>query len=234
MGLEQPIARVLVVDDDADTCTLITDVLEEDGYMVRTCSSGEQALGIIKQERFDLILSDIRMPEITGLDLLRRIRREGSNTKVILITAYASVQTAVQALRGEAYDYLVKPFSLNELRQQVRHALEARSSEQLRHDIIYYEDLSIDISARRVWLEGMEIMLTPKEFDVLAYLADQRGCAVSTTKLLQEVWTCAERDERTTAAVRSCVRRLRQKIGDDARNPRFIFNAWGVGYQFGH
>jgi DNA-binding response OmpR family regulator len=232
--LEQPIARVLVVDDDADTCMLITDVLEEDGYVVRTCSSGEQALDIVRQERFDLILSDIRMPEITGLDLLRRLRREGSNTKVILMTAYASVQTAVQALRGEAYDYLVKPFSLNELRQQVRHALEARSSEQLRHDIIHYETLSIDLSARRVWLEGMEVLLTPKEFDVLAYLANQRGCAVSATKLLEEVWPCAERDERAIATVRSCVRRLRQKIRDDARNPRFIFNAWGVGYQFGH
>jgi two-component system response regulator ResD len=233
MGSEQPIARVLVVDDDADTCMLITDVLEEDGYEVRTCSSAEEALGIFRQEKFDLILSDIRMPEVTGLDLLRRIRRGGSHTKVILMTAYASVQTAVQAIRGEAFDYLVKPFSLNELRLQVRQALEARASEQPRHDVIHYENLSIDHSARRVWLDGGEVVLTAKEFDVLAYLADQIGCAVSLTKLLQEVWICTEPDDRTIATVRSCVRRLRQKLGDDARNPRFIFSAWGVGYQLG-
>jgi len=231
--LGQSSERILVVDDDEDTCMLITDTLEENGYEVRTCSSGEQALAILEQERFDLILSDIRMPEMTGMDLLHRIRRKGLNAKVILMTAYASVESVIDAMRGEAFDYLVKPFSLSELRQQVREALEARSLEQLRHIVIHYENLSIDLDARRVWLDESEVTLTSKEFDVLAYLADQMGCAVSIEKLLQEVWSCTKLNERTNATVRSCVRRLRQKLEDDARNPRFIFNVWGVGYQFG-
>jgi DNA-binding response OmpR family regulator len=231
--LDQPSARVLVVDDDADTCLLIKDVLEEDGYDVQACSSGEQALVRLKQERFDLLLSDIRMPDVTGLDLLHRLRREGLNVKVILMTAYASLQTAIDALDGDAEGYLIKPFSLAELRQRARLALRTPSPRHPRHGIIHYENLSIDLNARRVWLDESEVALTPKEFDVLAYLAEQMGCAVSFDTLLQKAWSCGGSDGRTKATVRSCVRRLRRQLGDDGHDPHFIFNVWGVGYQFG-
>jgi DNA-binding response OmpR family regulator len=231
--LDQPSVRVLIVDDDLDTCALVEDILDEEGYKVTACHSGIDALSLLEQEPFDLILSDIKMPRVTGTDLLRYVRRKGLDTQVILMTAYASVSTAIQALRGEAFDYLIKPFSLNELRQRVRQAIELRVAKQPRHDVMYYEDLSMDFNARRVWAEGHEVLLTRLEFDILAYLFDHRGCAVSLEDLLREVWGCDDPDERSLATVRSCVRRLRQKIENDTHNPRFVLNVWGVGYQLG-
>ena len=173
------------------------------------------------------------MPRIGGIDLLRYVRRKQLPEAVILMTAYASVHTAVQALRGEAFDYFEKPFSLPELRQRVFLALQRPSPRQQHHDVMHYGELAIDFGARRVWVEGREAKLTRLEFDLLAYLFYRQGCAVATQELLREVWRTAGSDERSIATVRSCVRRLRNKIEKDAQSPRFITNVWGVGYQLG-
>jgi DNA-binding response OmpR family regulator len=231
--LEQSLRRILVVDDDADTCALIADILEEEGYDVCSCLRGEEALDMLKQERYDLVLSDIKMPRISGIDLLLHVRRMGLDTEVILMTAYASLQTAIQALRGEAFDYLTKPFSLNELRQRIRHAMELRSSATRRHAVMHYADLTIDHNARRAWKGEHEIKLTRLEFDVLAYLFVHQGCAVSRQDLLRHVWGRSASSQRSVATVRSCIRRLRDKLDDDADSPRYLFNVWGVGYQLG-
>ncbi len=108
--LTQATARVLVVDDDSDTCSLIADILIEDGYEVEAFTVAEQAMEALEMDRFDLVLADIKMPRISGVDLLREVRKRDLNTQVVLMTAYASVETAVAALRGEAFDYLIKPF----------------------------------------------------------------------------------------------------------------------------
>jgi DNA-binding response OmpR family regulator len=231
--LEQSSKRVLIVDDDAEICTLITDILEEDGYDICPCLHGDEALNVLKREHFDLVLTDIKMPRVTGIDLLLHVRRMDLETEVILMTAYASLQTAIQALRGEAFDYLIKPISLSELRQRVRQAVSARPSAARRHAVMHCHDLSIDNNARRVWKGEREIKLTRLEFDVLAYLFGHQGCAVSRQRLLQEVWGRSPSSQRSVATVRSCIRRLRRKIEDDADNPRYIYNVWGVGYQLG-
>jgi len=231
--VEQSSKRVLVVEDDADACALLVDILEEEGYNVRPCLRGEEALDALKREQFDLILSDIKMPYITGIDLLLYVRRMGLDTQVILMTAYASLQTAIQALRGEAFDYLIKPFSLSELRQRVRQAVQTRPSMVHQNAIMHYQDLTIDQNARRVWNREHEVKLTRLEFNVLAYLFGHQGCAVSQQELLGHVWGCGESSERSMATVRSCIRRLRQKIEDDAGTPRYILNVWGVGYRLG-
>jgi DNA-binding response OmpR family regulator len=231
--LAQSSKRILIVDDDVETCVLITDILEEDGYEIRFCVRGEEALDALKREHFDLVLTDIKMPRITGIDLLLHVRRMDLETEVILMTAYASLQTAVQALRGEAFDYLVKPLSLSELRQRVRQAMQTRPSATRRRAVMHCDDLSIDHNARRVWKGECEIKLTRLEFDVLAYLFGHQGCAVSRQRLLQEVWGCDASGERSIATVRSCIRRLRRKLKDDADNPHYIYNVWGVGYQLG-
>lgn len=225
--------RVLVVDDDIDTRTLMVDILEEDGYSVYPCSCGEEALAMLRQEEFDLILSDIKMPRVSGIDLLLETRRMNLNTEVILITAYASLQTAIQALRGEAFDYLTKPFNLSEFRERVRQGIQNRPPARSPRDIMHYKDLSIDCTARRVWKGKFEIKLTRLEFNVLAHLFKHRGCAMSRHELLESVWGCHEPDERSMAAVKSAISRLRKKIEDDAQNPQYILNVWGVGYQFG-
>jgi len=231
--LVQPLGRVLVVDDEADTRMLIVDILEGDGYDICSCPTGEQAMELLEQRDFDLVLSDIKMPGITGVELLRYVRRSGFDTEVILMTAYASVETAVQALRGEAFDYLIKPFSLDEFRQRVRSAIQMKSSIHPRHIVEHYEALSIDHNARRVWVDGYEAKLTKREFDVLAYLFECRERVITIQELLERVWEVATLDERSIATVRTTVRRLRQKIEDDIRHPRYIKNVWGVGYQLG-
>jgi DNA-binding response OmpR family regulator len=223
----------LVVDDEADTRALIEDILVGDGYEVHTCTNGEQALHILEQQRFDLILSDIKMPGMTGIELLLHVRRMSLDTEVILVTAYASVDTAVQALRGEAFDYLVKPFSLTELRQGVRQAVQTRLSAKRRRAVMHYRDLSIDQKARRAWIGEREVKLTRLEFDVLVYLFENQGAAISRQELLRGAWRCNNPYERSDDTVKSCISRLRKKLEDDAQDPVYILNVWGVGYQFG-
>jgi DNA-binding response OmpR family regulator len=217
-----------VVDDDPDTCALLVDILEQDGHSLKLCLSGEEARDALEHERFDLILADIKMPRITGIDLLNYVREMNLDTKVILITAYASLDTAIQALRGDASDYLIKPFSLTDLRQRVHEALD-----EGRGKALCYLDLCIDLNARRAWLGEDEVELTRQEFDLLACLFEQRGCTVTWQELLQRVWGFRQPDKADLNTLRSCVRRLRQKLGDDARSPRYIVNRWGEGYRLG-
>ncbi len=231
--MEHSSQRILVADDDAEIRTLIVGVLEGEGYEVHSCSTGTQALRALNRERFDLVLADIRMPGLSGIDLLLRIRRLSQDTEVILMTAYASVQSAVQALRGEAFDYLIKPFSLEELRQRVRQAACASAARERRNSARHYLDLSIDHSSRRVWVGTREVKLTRLEFDVLAFLFERQGRVVSFQILLQEVWGQDAPGFQSPAAVKSCVYRLRKKLGDSSRQPRYVTNVWGVGYQLG-
>ncbi|MFN2290974.1 MAG: response regulator transcription factor [Anaerolineae bacterium] len=224
--------QILVVDDDPDTCALITDILQDDGYSVYPCLSGERAMDALKRRRFDLVLTDIKMPRITGIDLLLHVRRMELDTEVILMTAYASLKTAVQALRGEAFDYLVKPFSLNDLRQRVREALDKEPGAKRASGIAHEKDMTVDLNALRVWIDDDEIELTRQEFKVLAYLMIERGRIVPWEELVEKLWG-DEADDRTASTLRSCIRRLRHKLGDDAQNPRYVKNVWGVGYQIG-
>jgi DNA-binding response OmpR family regulator len=228
--VRQSSKRVLVVDDDADTCTLIVDVLQEDGYQVDSCLYGEQARDALTHEKYDLLLADIRMPRVTGIDLLQHIHESCLDTVVILMTGYASLDTAILALRQEAKDYLIKPFSMVDLRRRVREALRDEVDEEEEHR---YLDLYIDSDARRVWLGEREIELTRQEFDVLACLFERKGCTVSWEELLRRVWGFSEPERSNLGTLRSCIRRLRQKLGDDARSPRYIVNRWGEGYRLG-
>lgn len=237
--MERPSERILVVDDDADTRALLVDILGSDGYEVHPCASGEQALQALERRQFDLILADIRLPRMSGLDLLLQVRRSPFDTKVILMTAYASLQSAVQALRGDADDYVTKPFRLPELRQQVRRAIEPHPRERRPgwldglHGESRYGDLIINYNARQVWFGNLDIGVTRLEFDAIAYLAWRLGCAVSYEELLREVWGYCEPDQCSHAMVKSCIFRIRKKLGESGRQPRYILNVRGVGYQFG-
>ena len=228
--LAQSSRRILVVDDDPGTCALIVDVLTGDGYTVHARLSGERALELLGQERFDLVLADIKMPRVSGLDLLGRIRDRGHDTKVIMMTAYASTESAIQALRKGASDYLVKPFSLADLRSRVSEALPQGAKVDR---IPCYLDLCIFLDARRVWVGEREVDLTRQEFDLLACLFERRGRTVTWQELLERVWGLNEPGKESLGTLRSCVRRLRQKLGDDARRPRYIINRWGEGYRLG-
>jgi len=191
---------------------------------------GEQALDLLGHERFDLVLTDIKMPRVTGVDILQYIRETDRDTSVILMTAYASIDTAIQAVRHDASDYLVKPFTNQELRQRVRDAL---SDEFTHHRDYQYRDLRIDLDARRAWVGEREVDLTRQEFDVMAALFRRRGCTVTWQALLRRVWGYRDPQKGQAKIVRSCIRRLRNKLGDHARDPKYIYTRWGEGYRLG-
>ncbi len=224
--------RVLVVDDEPDTCDLIEAVLTGQGYTVVTTTDGRQVIELVRRQYFDLVLLDIRLPRASGLDLLREVRAISPLLDVILITGYASVETAVEGLKGGARDYLIKPFNLDELRLAVAKALHSPGAGPAvsQRSTLQYQDLVIDLGARRVWRGIREILLTRLEFDVLAYLFQAWGRAVSNVELLENVWGYRLPASRSTT-VKSCIRRLRAKIEDDPSDPQYIQTAWGVGYR---
>jgi DNA-binding response OmpR family regulator len=231
--LDQSPKRVLVVDDDADILQLMVNILEDDSFQVQTCIDGKQALKLLEQEAFDLILADIKMPRLTGTDLLFRIRQMGLGTKVIMITAYASLDTAVQALQGQAVDYLIKPFTLKEFRERVYRALQLPVPASRPSKPLEYKGMILHEDTHKVLIDGREVPLTRQEFNVLLYLSRHRGEPVSAEELLRHVWRHEGLEKRSLTAVKSCIFRLRKKIEKDSRHPEYIRNSWGVGYQFG-
>lgn len=228
--LDQSSKRILIVDDDPETCDLIVDILSVEDYSIRACVGGEQAVDLLDQEAFDLVLADIQMPHISGVDLLQHIRETSRGTKVILMTAYASIDTAIQAVRHDASDYLVKPFSLRELRRRVREALPGGDETA---PLYQFRDLRINLDARRTWVGERTVELTRQEFDVLALLFKYRGCTVPWQELLRRVWGQDDAQREDVGVLRSCIRRLRDKLGDNARDPKYIYNRWGEGYRLG-
>lgn len=231
--MQQPSRRILVVDDDRETRMLVVDILEGAGYEASACSGGEEALEALRTRYFDLLLTDIKMPGLSGIELLARVRSMSLDMEVIVMTAYGSKETAIEALRGKASDYLEKPFTLQRFRECVQQALQARPPHGRWRGVRSRGELTIDVDARRLWVRGEEVHLTRIEFDLLAYLFGRQGCAVSRQELLEQVWDDDGSDERSLATVKSCVCRLRKKIGDDARRPLHIRNVWGIGYQLG-
>lgn len=223
------VGRVLVVDDEQDTRALIQEVLVEEGYDVHLCANGEQALQALGRNHFELVLADVKMPGISGIELLAQVRELAPYTEVIIMTAFASVKTMQEAWRGEACDFLAKPFPLTELRERVDAAMRTQSQ----RDPTRYEDLRLDLQARRVWIADRAIKLSPLEYKMMTYLFEHRACTVSHFDLLREVWDHADPQEGNLDSVKACITRIRAKLGDDAQNPRYIFNEWGVGYRLG-
>lgn len=219
--------RILVVDDRADTREIIMEALEPEGYFISGCGSGEQALKILKHEAFDLIIGDLSMPGMTGLELLAEVRRLSTSTKFILMTAYGTLSSAVETIRLEGNDYLLKPFSIYDLRAAVRRALSPRpTNEGLRRS----GDIALDLTKGRVHVGPRTVDLAPRDFGVLVYLFDHRGRFVTAEELLREVWERDDPDSQNADTVRMCIFRLRRKIEEDPSNPCYILSERGQGY----
>ena len=222
-------SRVLVVDDESDTRALIDEVLTDEGYEVDQCANGEEALRVMGERKFDLILADIKMPGMSGMELLVQARAMAPDTQVVIMTAYASPASVRQAWHDQAFDYLFKPFGLDELRACVDAAVHKKS--QL--EPLVFQDLRVDQEAHQVWVGNKEVKLSPLEYDTLVFLFLNRGCAVSRRDLLREVWKHPNPDKCKTDTVKACIARIRNKLGDSAQTPRYILNEWGVGYRLG-
>jgi two-component system KDP operon response regulator KdpE len=220
---------VLVVDDEPQILRVIRASLPLRGYEVITASSGEEALDQIGKQVPDLIILDLVMPEMSGLDVCRRVR-EFSTVPIIVLSAKGAESDKVAALDLGADDYVTKPFGMDELLARVRAVLRRLAVSESENRVLTVGDVSVDVDERRVVVAEKEVKLTPKEFDVLKYLVSNAGKVVTHRALLQAVWGWQSTDQ--TEYLRVFINQLRRKIEPNLDHPRYILTEPWVGYRF--
>jgi DNA-binding response OmpR family regulator len=230
---EEASGRILLVDDEQAVQTLLTYPLRKDGYEVVSAQDGREALDRFAEQRFDLVVLDIMMPRLDGIEVCRRLRAR-SQVPIIMLTAKDDEIDKVLGLEMGADDYITKPFSVREFRSRVRAALrrsEMGGAARLAPDEpIAIGDLEIDFERRVVEVRDDKIRLTYVEFEILAALALSPGRVMTRENLLEHVWgDSAYRDPRT---IDVHIRHLREKLEADPRSPEYLFTVRGVGYRF--
>ena len=222
---------VLVVDDEPTIAEVVSRYLERAGYRTRIAADGAQALEAASDQRPDLVVLDLMLPRIDGLEVMRRLREQGSDRiAVILLTAKGEESDRVIGLRLGADDYVVKPFSPAELVARVDAVLRRVDTVTSAEPPIEAGELRIEPASRRVFVSGEEAQLTQREFDVLLFLARHPGQVFSRNQLMDAVWQYSFYSDTSTVTVH--IRRLRAKIEPDPAQPRHIQTVWGVGYRF--
>lgn len=223
--------KILVVEDDIKIQKIIADSLQREGYAVSSCSNGREALRKAQSESPDLIILDLRLPELDGLEVCRRIRKTGS-VPLIIVSARGEESDKVAGFTLGADDYITKPFSPTELLLRVNAVLRRTREhrEENRQERIFTHSLIIDRSSRSVELEGRPVGLTAREFDLLWILASNPNRVFSRDQLLNLVWK--DEFETDPATVTVLVGRLRQKLEKKPDSPELIKTVWGVGYKF--
>lgn len=224
--------RVLVVDDEQSLRDFVRRNLEVRKYQVYTAANGMEALALFNTQTIDLAVVDLMMPHMDGIELIRRIRQV-SYVPIIVLSALDEEEDRIRALQIGADDYLTKPFGIKELLARMEAVLRraewtVRPSNTV--DNLIRGELVADLSAHTVTLSGEKIDLTPIEFDLLIYLMENTGRALSHQVILQHVWGESYRQE--VEYLRVYIGRLRQKIESDSTNPRYLLTVRGVGYTF--
>ncbi|MEM8618176.1 MAG: response regulator transcription factor [Actinomycetota bacterium] len=223
--------KVLVVDDEPTVREVVVGYLRRDGHDVAEAADGNTALELLDADPPDLVVLDMMLPGVNGLDILRRVR-SSSDIPVIMLTARAEETDRVSGLELGADDYVVKPFSPRELAARVNGVLRRTGGRSVSSpQPLDFGDLRIEPLSREVTLNGESIELTPKEFDVLAFLAGSPRQVFSRAELLESVWQSSP-EWQDPATVTVHVRRIRNKIENDPEHPRWITTVWGVGYRF--
>lgn len=219
---------ILVVDDEPPMRKLLSSNLKASGYAVREATDGSEALKLIDEHPFDLLLLDVNMPGPNGLQVLQALRRS-ADMPVLILSGRGRERDKVEALDLGADDYLIKPFGIAELLARVK-VLLRRGTHGSRRAIAPYQygGLEVDFAARRVRLDGMELRLTRREFEVLAYLARNAGKVLLHRQILQAVWGGQYADE--SDYVWTFVQRIRRKIEPDRAHLRYVLTETGVGY----
>jgi two-component system response regulator MtrA len=222
-------ARVLVVDDDQALAEMLGIVLRKEGFEVATCGDGARALPMIRQFRPDLVLLDVMLPSMDGVEVCRLLRAE-SGVPVVMLTARTDTKDVVAGLEAGADDYVVKPFKPQELLARIRARLRRDTAED--DQKLQVGDVLIDVAGHQVTRDGEQIPLTPLEFDLLVALASKPSQVFDRESLLEQVW--GYRHAGDTRLVNVHVQRLRSKIEKDPENPQIVVTVRGVGYKAGH
>ena len=229
---EMKTIRALIVDDEPDLSESVTCRLEQAGFEVEVASDGLGALVAIRKQEPDVILLDLVLPGMSGIDVLREIRRVSEDVPVVLVSGRSEEADRVVALEIGADDFVLKPFSPRELVARIR-ALVRRSQRRgrLDHDVMRYEGLEIDTTSRRVVVRGEEVRLSAKEFDLLSTLARWPDRAFTRAELVELVWPLSPA-AKPEATLTEHVSRLRRKIEEDPAIPRWLVTVRGMGYSF--
>src|SRR3954453_13821064 len=226
-------ARILLVDDERSVQTLLSYPLRKDGYDVAVAGDGREALSRFGEEAFDLVVLDVMLPEVDGIEVCRRLRAR-SAVPIIMLTAKSEEIDKVVGLELGADDYITKPFSMREFRSRVKAALRRAdmhpAPEQDTEPPLEIGDLAVDFGKRSVEVRGGDVSLTFVEFEILGALARNPGRVFTRDQLLARIWgDAAYRDPRT---INVHIRHLREKLESDAKSPEYIFTVRGVGYRF--
>ena len=225
-------AKILVVDDEPNIREVVGLYLRQDGHAVVVAADGEEALRLYRQARPDLVVLDLMLPGLSGLEVCRRIQGE-RRVPLIMLTAKGEEEDRIVGLGVGADDYVVKPFSSRELVARVAAVLRRvneASAGPANGEVLSFGELQIDPNTRIVTVQGDPVTLTAREFDLLHHMASSPGRVFTRDQLMESVWGYTFAAETSTVTVH--VRRLREKVEADPAHPRRLLTAWGVGYRF--
>ena len=224
--------RILLVDDEPLIIKGLRFTLEQEGYEILTAADGEEALEVFHSEPVDLVLLDVMLPKLDGIQVCQRIR-ETSNVPILMLTAKGEDMDKILGLEYGADDYMTKPFNILEVKARIKTVLRRVSQPVTNEEkkIIRVHDMEVNIVNRSVTLGGKEVRLTAKEFDLLQLFITNRGKVFSRETMLETVWKYDYMGD-AARTVDVHIRRLREKIERNTAQPEFIFTKWGVGYYF--
>jgi len=228
--------KILIIEDEHDISRILRDYLTKNQYEAAVASNGQDGLQMMDMLQPDYIILDIMLPDMDGIDVCREIRRR-NNIPILILSARGSDTDKVLGLGFGADDYMTKPFSLSELLARInahfrRYDSLTLASERDKTDLLRLANLEIDKKAYKVTLDGNEISLSAKEFELLHYLASNKNQVFSKSQLLDAIWGYAAYGDENTVTV--YIRRLREKIEADPSHPIVLKTVWGVGYKFNH
>ncbi len=230
--------KIMLADDEENIRILVEHIVTDDGYEFCSAADGMEALKVYEKEQPDLVILDVMMPKLNGFDVCTKLRASGSTVPIIILSAKGDIVDKSMGFRAGADDYLVKPFSSMELSLRIEALFRWRSREAgyissaaSNQESYQLGDLEIFFNRHEVRIRGEKIDLTPKEFKILAYMAEHPGEVYSREQLISHVWGEEFVGESTSIAV--FVRKIREKIEDDPSKPKYLQTVWSVGYKLG-
>ena len=222
--------RLLLIEDEPGLVLTLRDRLTREGYAVETSADGESGLERASREAFDLVLLDVMLPRMNGFDVLRELRKRGTETPVIMVTAKGQVVDKVVGLKLGADDYVTKPFEMVELLARIEAKLRRAPAVSHPSEGYQFDDVRVDFRRAEVTKEGAPLELSAREFQLLKYFIEHRGATLTREELLNEVWGYNSMPSTRTVDVH--VAWLRQKIEPNSRHPQYILTIHGMGYKF--
>lgn len=228
--MNQNQSTVLIVDDEPSIRVSLRTILSGMGFDVVEAARGEEALSLVRTAQFDVVLLDINMPGIGGIEVCRLMRKNSPRLPIVMLTVQGSEDRKVEALDAGADDYVTKPFQLRELVARLRVAVRRNAIDEEQNSLIMIGDVRLDISRHLVQKNGRAVHLTPKQFELLHFLMANAGKPVPHAKLLRTVWGPEYGNE--LEYLRTFVRQVRMKIEDDPANPTYLLTESHIGYRF--